>query len=282
MRTVLITGASSGIGAATVKALAVRGWNVCATMRNLDNRAALEQSLAQTGAAERVHISRLDIADAQSIGDGLTAILASCGNRLDAVVHNAAVAVGGAFEDLPRDDVRAVMETNFFGVLELTRRCLPLFRAQRQGRIVVVTSFMAFAGQPANSIYTASKWALEGWAESLAYEVEPFGIHVIMVEPGPYRTKIWKGSPRVNPPTSPYHAWTQSVFDGVDNQVAATFREPEGLAKVVARALEAPRPRLRYPADPIARLYHFLHGKIPSRLQQRATSLYLRLPRARV
>src|SRR3974390_3035032 len=242
MRPVLIPGASMGLGEATTKACAGRGWRVFATMRNLDKRAALERWSQETGLRERVEFEQLDVSDAQSIRNAVAAILARSENRLDAVFHNAGMAVGGAFEDVPAADNRAVMETNFFGVLELTRQCLPIFRAQRRGRIVIVTSFMAFSGQPANSIYCASKWALEGWADSLAYELEPLGIQVILVEPGLYRTQIWGGSPRVNPANSPYRAWTQRVFDAVDTQLAKAFRDPHEVANVIARALEAPRP----------------------------------------
>ena len=275
MRTVLITGASMGLGEATTKALAGRGWRVFATMRNLDKRAALERWSQETGLRERIEFEQLDVSDAQSIRNAVAAILARSENRLDAVVHNAAIAVGGAFEDVPAADNRAVMETNFFGVLELTRQCLPIFRAQRRGRIVIVTSFMAFSGQPANSIYCASKWALEGWADSLAYELEPLGIQVILVEPGLYRTQIWGGSPRVNPANSPYQAWTQRVFDAVDTQLAKAFRDPHEVANVIARALEAPRPRFRYPVGPVSRLICFLHGKLPARVLQRGNAWYL-------
>jgi NAD(P)-dependent dehydrogenase (short-subunit alcohol dehydrogenase family) len=96
----------------------------------------------------------------------VASILSQTKNTLDAVVHNAGIAVAGALEDLPESEIRRVMETNFFGVLELTRTLLPIFRAQRRGRIVLVSSQAAFAGQPANSIYCASKWALEGWADA--------------------------------------------------------------------------------------------------------------------
>ena len=106
-------------------------------------------------------------------------------------MHNAGIAVAGVLEDLPDAEIRRVMETNFFGVLALTRALLPTFRAQGHGRIVLVSSQAALAGQPGNSMYCASKWALEGWAESLAYEVDPFGIDVVVIEPGPYRTEIW-------------------------------------------------------------------------------------------
>jgi NAD(P)-dependent dehydrogenase (short-subunit alcohol dehydrogenase family) len=107
-------------------------------------------------------------------------MLSQTGNKLDAVVHNAGVAAAAALEDVPESELRRVMETNFFGVLELTRTLLPTFRAQRRGRIVIVSSEAAFMGQPTNSIYCASKWAVEGWAEAIAYELEPFGIDVVL------------------------------------------------------------------------------------------------------
>jgi short-subunit dehydrogenase len=99
------------------------------------------------------------------------------------------VAAAGALEDVPESQLRRVMETNFFGVLELTRALLPTFRAQGRGHIVIVSSEAAFMGQPTNSIYCASKWAVEGWAEAVAYELEPFGIDIILVETGPYRMR---------------------------------------------------------------------------------------------
>ena len=124
----------------------------------------------------------------------VASILSQTGNKLDAVVHNAGVAAVGALEDVPESELRRVMETNFFGVLELTRALLPTFRAQRRGRIVIVSSEAAFMGQPTNSIYCASKWAVEGWAEAVAYELEPFGIDIILVEPGP--TALRSGTAR--------------------------------------------------------------------------------------
>jgi NAD(P)-dependent dehydrogenase (short-subunit alcohol dehydrogenase family) len=154
-----------------------------------------------------VEIEQLDVASGASIGAATETILSRTGNRLDAVVHNAGVATAGALEDVPEAELRRVMDTNFFGVLALTRALLPTFRKQGRGRIVIVTSEAAFMGQPTNSIYCASKWALEGWAESIAYELEPFGIDVVLVEPGPYRTEIWKSTPRIQPPTSPYRTW---------------------------------------------------------------------------
>src|SRR5262245_32183938 len=177
MRSVLITGTSSGIGEATAVVLAKRGWRVFATMRNLNKRVLLDRALKE--AVVDAEIVQLDVANGASIQAAVDAILAQTGNKLDAVVHNAGVAAAGALEDVPEAELRRVMDTNFFGVLELTRALLPTFRKQRSGRIVIVTSEAAFMGQPTNSIYCASKWALEGWAESVAYELEPFGIDVL-------------------------------------------------------------------------------------------------------
>ena len=166
MRSVLITGTSSGIGQTTAIALAKRGWRVFATMRDLIKRSLLDQALRDAGVHDVAEVMQLDVASKASIQAATEAILSRTGNKLDAVVHNAGVAAAGAMEDVPEAQLRRVMETNFFGVVELTRALLPAFREQRSGRIVIVTSEAAFMGQPTNSIYCASKWALEGWAES--------------------------------------------------------------------------------------------------------------------
>jgi NAD(P)-dependent dehydrogenase (short-subunit alcohol dehydrogenase family) len=196
MQSALITGTSTGIGQATAVVLASRGWRVFATMRNLEKTGLLEQALKEAGLQNGVELEQLDVTSGASIQAAVESILARTGNKLDAVVHNAGVAAAGAFEDVPEPELRRVMETNFFGVLGLTRALLPTFRAQGNGRIILVSSEAAFMGQPTNSIYCASKWAIEGWAEAIAYELEPFGIEVILVEPGPYRTEIWKSTPR--------------------------------------------------------------------------------------
>jgi NAD(P)-dependent dehydrogenase (short-subunit alcohol dehydrogenase family) len=200
MPTVLITGTSTGFGRVTTELLAARGWRVFATMRDLARKDSLERALRDAGLSERVTFVQLDVTDPTSIEAAVATVLSETGNTLDAVVHNAGIAVAGVLEDLPDPDIRRVMETKIFGVLGLTRALLPIFRRQRRGRIVLLSSQAAFAGQPGNSMYCASKWALEGWAESLAYEVDPFGIDVVLIEPGPYRTEIWNSTKWVVPP----------------------------------------------------------------------------------
>jgi len=279
MKSVLITGTSTGIGQATAVVLASRGWRVFATMRNLEKTGSLDQALREAGVQSSVEIEQLDVTSEASIEATVESILARTGNTLDAVVHNAGVAAAGAFEDVPESELRRVIETNFFGVLGLTRELLPTFRAQANGQIVIVSSEAAFMGQPTNSIYCASKWAIEGWAESIAYELEPFGIEVTLIEPGPYRTEIWRSTPRIQPPGSPYHAWVQQVFRAGDAHAASMARDPNEVALVIAEALEVRRPRFRYPVGPFARLNHFLRGKVPSRFLRKATKLYLGLHR---
>jgi NAD(P)-dependent dehydrogenase (short-subunit alcohol dehydrogenase family) len=158
MPSVLITGTSSGFGLHTTLALARAGWQVVASMRNLDRAGPLKEALAtQEGAiGSNVCLVRLDVASRPAIEAAVPEVLAAAGGRLDAVVHNAGVAVGAAFEDLPVAEIDRVMNTNFFGVLDLTRALLPGFRKQRSGRIVIVSSNSAFAGEPTNSIYSPS------------------------------------------------------------------------------------------------------------------------------
>ena len=281
MRSVLITGTSTGIGQATAVVLASRGWRVFATMRNLEKRSLLEQALNEADVQNGVEIEQLDVTREVSIQSAVESIVARTGNKLDAVVQNAGVAAAGTLEDVPEAELRRVMETNFFGVLGLTRALLPTFRAQGKGRIAIVSSEAAFMGQPANAIYCASKWAIEGWAEATFYELEPFGIDIILIEPGPYRTEIWKTTPRIQPPGSPYRSWVQQVFRSGDAHAANLSRDPKEVALVIADALEARHPRFRYPVGPFARLNHLLRGKVPTRLVQKATKRYLSLPRTR-
>jgi len=281
MPTVLITGTSTGIGRVTTEVLVARGWRVFATMRDLVKKDSLEAALERSSLGGKVAILHLDLTDEKSIHAAVADVVARTGNKIDAVVHNAGIAVAGALEDIPQYEIRRVMETNFFGVLELTRALLPTFRAQRSGRIVIVSSQAGLVGQPANSIYCASKWALEGWAESMAYEVDAFGIDVILVEPGPYRTQIWRSTPRLAPEGSVYQPWLRQVFHGADLHETKMARDPIEVASTIANALETSRPRFRYPVGFFARLDHFLRGKIPTRLIRRGTTRYLGLPRTR-
>ncbi len=281
MRTVLITGTSSGFGLLATVELVRRGWRVFASMRNLERKGPLEAALEEANVRANVEIVPLDVTQPASVREAVGTVLHATGGRLDALVHNAGVAAGGAFEDLPDVDVRRVMETNFFGVLDLTRALLPAFRAQRSGRILILSSDAAFLGQPANSIYCASKWAIEGWAEAMTHELAPFSIEVVLIEPGPYVTEIWQSSPRIAPEGSAYRQWVQYVFRAGEAHLRSRGGDARVVAREIANILEARRPPFRTPVGRIAKIAHFLHGKVPGSAMRRITARYLGLNRIR-
>jgi NAD(P)-dependent dehydrogenase (short-subunit alcohol dehydrogenase family) len=283
VRKVLITGTSTGFGLITSIELAARGWHVFATMRDLERRSSLEHAIANAGVEAQVEILQLDVTDTSSMRETVHQILTRSDGRLDAVVHNAGIALGAAeFEDIPAQELRHVMETNFFGALELTRAVLPTFREQRHGRILVVSSSSALAGEPFNSAYCASKFAIEGWAESLAYEVAPFGVEVVIVEPGIYRTEIRNNSQCISPRSLAYAALLAQLEQAVAKLLERYTRSPEEVAVVIADALDSRRPRFRYTVGPDAHLTLFARGKIPSRLWREAVVRLLALNKVKV
>jgi len=278
-KSALITGCSSGFGLYTSVALAEHGWSVFASMRDLARRDGLDDAIYVAGVGHRVQVVPLDVTETESVDAAVSEVLEATGGTLDAVINNAGVSVGGAFEDTTPDEVRRVIETNLFGVLNVTRAVLPTMRKQRSGRVVNVTSVGAFFGSPVLSAYAASKWAVEGWAESLAFEVASFGIDVICIEPGSYRTGIWEASPRSVPETSAYRDFVSTVERFVDERIIPSARDPKEVAQTIVKALEARRPRFRYPVGPDALVQHAARGKVPNRAARSGLSRLIGLPR---
>jgi NAD(P)-dependent dehydrogenase (short-subunit alcohol dehydrogenase family) len=180
----LITGTSTGFGRQLAETLIGRGERVVATARNV----AGIKDLAER-APEQVLTTRLDVTDQASIQDAVDAALARFG-RIDVLVNNAGHGLIGALEELSDAQLRAVLETNVFGVAAVTRAVLPTMRAQRGGHIVQLSSVGGAVGNPGHAAYATSKFALEGMSEALAGEVAPLGIRVSIVEPGPFRTEF--------------------------------------------------------------------------------------------
>jgi NAD(P)-dependent dehydrogenase (short-subunit alcohol dehydrogenase family) len=174
--TVLITGCSSGFGEAATKLFASRGWNVIATMRNPDDGRALAD-------LKNVLVLRLDVQDGASIDKAITEGIGHFG-RIDAVVNNAGYGLISLFEPAPREAIREQFDVNVFGTMDVTRAILPHFRANRSGTIINMSSGSGVFGNPMGSIYCASKFAVEGFSESLAYELAGLGIKVKIIEPG--------------------------------------------------------------------------------------------------
>lgn len=255
--TILITGASAGIGKATVKYFSARGWNVAATMRSPEK----EQEL-QT--LPGVKLFRLDVTDTASIHKAISDTIQEFG-RLDVVVNNAGYGAVGIFEKATDDQIRRQFETNVFGVMNVIREVLPHFRKQRNGTIINISSMGGVITFPIYSLYHGTKWALEGFTESLAYELRPFNIRLKLVEPGSIRTE--------------FTARSQDLLkkDGLsdyDKYEAVTYRNtqdagenspgPEVIAKVIWKAANSSSFKLRYPASFQGRLLLRLRRSIPN------------------
>jgi len=178
-----ITGAGRGMGIDIARAALAAGHAVVATARNTDT------VTAALGTHENLVAAALDITDPSAAEAAVKATLDTF-DRIDVLVNNAGNLYAGFFEELSADDVRAQIETNLFGPMNVTRAVLPVMRAQRSGLIITITSTAAIVGQGFSSAYAASKFAAEGWIESLAPEVEPFGIRTMLVEPGYFRTEL--------------------------------------------------------------------------------------------
>jgi len=266
MRSVLMTGCSSGIGYHAAHAMAARGWHVLASCRKEEDCARLR--------AEGLDSFALDLTDTASIRQGLSQALDSTGGRLDALFNNGAFALPGAVEDLPTDGLRALFETNFFGWHELTRAVIPVMRAQGHGRIVQNSSVLGLAALKWRGAYVASKFALEGLTDVMRLELAGTGIHVSLIEPGPITSRIrensiphferwidWEISPRAE-------QYRDSLLARLYDKREPDFFElpPDAVTKRLIHALEARRPRARYPVTTPTYLLAALRRMLPTRL----------------
>ncbi|HET6345023.1 MAG TPA: SDR family oxidoreductase, partial [Myxococcota bacterium] len=188
-RVVLITGCSSGFGLLSAVRLARQGHRVFASMRDLERAAPLQAAARDAGVA--VDLLQLDVGDPASRQRAISDIRGAAG-RIDVLINNAGQALGGFFEDVDLDELRAQFEVNFFAVAALSRAVLPMMRAQGHGRIINISSVSGLVAQPSVSAYCASKFALEGLSEAMRHELLPYNIHVVLVEPGSYRTDIFQ------------------------------------------------------------------------------------------
>ncbi|NTT86723.1 SDR family NAD(P)-dependent oxidoreductase [Tabrizicola fusiformis] len=244
-RSVLITGCSSGIGLDAARGLKARGWRVFATCRQEADCVQLR--------AEGLESFPLDYADEASIAAAVDEVVARTGGTLDALYNNGAFACPGLVEDLPRGALRAIFETNLFGYHDLTRRIIPLMRAQGHGRIVNCSSVLGLVAAQWRGAYVATKFAMEGLTDVLRIEMCGTGIHIILIEPGPVTSSIReKAIPHfekwINWEASPRAADYRSLLDRLyTSRGPDRFELPASAvtAKLI-HALEAPRPRARY------------------------------------
>lgn len=242
----LITGTSSGFGMLTAITLAKQGYRVAATMRDLSRNTELARLAEQAGISDRLQVIRLDVTDADSVQEAVRTVLQDH-RRIDMLVNNAGFAIGGFIEEVSMDDWRRQMETNLFGLIAVTRAVLPVMREQKQGLIINLSSVSGLSGFPGYAPYAASKFAVEGFTESLRHEMSSFGVRVVLVEPGAYRTPIWsKGLGEIHRSDhSPYKDKLDAVLR-YSQHAGEIAPDPQEVADLIARIAQMRAPRLRY------------------------------------
>ncbi|NLE65127.1 MAG: SDR family oxidoreductase [Elusimicrobia bacterium] len=265
-KVILITGCSSGFGLIAAVRLASKGHRVYATMRDTSKKDLLLVEAAKRNASENIRILPLDVTRPDTIRAAVQEIMAES-NVIDVLINNAGFGMGGFFEDISAVDYRAQFDVNFFGVLNVTREVLPVMRPRRKGLIINISSMAAFSGTPCFSAYCASKWAIEGFSECLYMELRPFDIRVALVEPGPYRTRIFDENARYglrfNDPESPYYEQSQRLKAFVDRRLHNQLRDPGEVARVIEHLVESRFPSFRNIVGWRARLRVWLTRIIP-------------------
>ena len=243
----VVTGSSSGIGLAASLALAKNGYLTYATMRNLAKQDSIQS------VAEKEHLPvrtvQLDVTDENSVKNAIQSILSESG-RIDLLVNNAGYGMTGAFEDIGMDEIKSLYETNVFGVIRVTQAVLPIMRKQGSGRIINISSGAGRIGYPGGSAYVSSKFALEGLSESMAYEIEQFGIKTVLVEPGFIRTNFAENivtAKKAQDPNSPYsQTMVQMKSSSHRRRMIENAPDADLVASVIVEAATAKEPNLRY------------------------------------
>lgn len=261
-KTVLITGASSGIGAATAKYFWQKGWNVSATMRSEAMPLGLSPEKAKTWTqASRVICPYLDVTDSKTIASAISETLDRF-KQIDVLVNNAGYALMGSLEGTTSEQLERQFETNVFGLISTIKALLPIFRQQRGGTIINVASIGGRLAFPLTSCYHSTKWAVEGLSESLRYELERDRIRVKIIEPGGIKTNfihrgiVWATHPN-------YTDMVERVRDFME-KIDDSLPEPLGVAKTIYRAAEDRSGKLRY--SPYGEAFLILHKILPDRI----------------
>jgi len=263
-KSILITGCSSGIGYDAAHSLKTRGWRVFASCRAETDCARLR--------AEGLDSPQLDYDDPDSIGAALDQVLTATGGTLNAVFNNGAYGIPGAVEDVPRDALRAIFETNLFGPHDLTRRVLPVMRRQGHGRIINCSSVLGYTSYPWRGAYVATKFAMEGLTDAMRNELRGTPIKVILIEPGLITTKFgensgrnldrwidWQSSAQIDI----YREKLLAKRDGVNPHAHLEVPASHVTAKLI-HALESYRPRPRYKVTRLAHVADILRRVLPT------------------
>lgn len=263
---VLVTGASSGIGRAIASAFAAKGYEVFGTSRNPSGSAM----------TPGVELIELDVTDADSVARAVASVIQRAG-RIDVLVNNAGIGVIGAAEESSIAQAQQLFDTNFFGLVRLTRAVLPHLRRQGSGRIINIGSVLGFLPQPYSALYAASKYAVEGYSESLDHETREFGVRVSVVEPAFTRTSLDANMIAGDSPVDTYASRREGVRQLMGKAID-TGDDPAVVATAVLKAATSRRPKVRYPAGPLARRISLLKRLTPATVLDKGIRIQNKLP----
>jgi len=239
----IVTGSSSGIGLETSVALAKDGYHTYATMRDVSKSSNLKEIVEKDDLS--IEITELDVDKESSIDSAIKKIISDKG-RIDILVNNAGYGLFGCVEDITIQEVKEQFQTNFFSVVSLVQKVAPIMRKQGSGIIVNVSSVAGRIGFPGSPAYIASKFALEGLSESMRYELSPYGVKTVIIEPGAIRTNFMKNTKRATEkPESPYKELTDKVISGI-KMMAEMGTSPSEVAKTIIKAINDKEPLPRY------------------------------------
>jgi NAD(P)-dependent dehydrogenase (short-subunit alcohol dehydrogenase family) len=265
-QTVLITGGTDGLGKAAARLLAERGYRVFAAGRSAEKRADLDRLAAAK--ALPLEALELDVCDDDSVLRGVQAVLQKSGG-IDVLINNAGVGYMAVVEELRLDDLRQQFETNLFGVLRVTQAVLPHMRERRRGRILMMSSVAGLVSPPTYGAYSSSKHALEGLTNSLRMEMYPFGVEVVLIEPGYIVTNFQQTARQLAQPyleaakTSPYSKIYSGAWEGANKGRGSSKTTPEDCARVILEAIESSHPKARYPVTQLAKLVSIAKRFLP-------------------
>jgi NAD(P)-dependent dehydrogenase (short-subunit alcohol dehydrogenase family) len=265
---VFVTGASRGIGNAVATFLSGRGFSVVGTSRN-------PKKSKNASEKEGFPLIKMDVTQPRSVRGGVKEAVDILGG-IDVLVNNAGISHLGPFEEMPDDQGRAVMETNFFGIITVIKEAVPVMRQGGGGLIINVSSLAGMVGVPFQSYYCASKYALEGFSESIRMELGPQGIRVVLVQPGDIKTEIAQHHLICDSGSALYGEAYRTVCEVVRGNVAHAC-PPEEVARVVYRVIKGSHPKMRYPAGSGASFTALLLRMVPQRIREFVLKRYYRL-----
>ncbi len=274
---VVITGSSSGFGLLATVELAKAGFRVVASMRDLGRRAKLDEAALAAGVADKIDVRRLDVTEYSAIPGFVEGVMRDYG-RIDVLVNNAGFAVAGFAEDIKLEELRMQFETNFFGAVALTQAVLPVMRRQRSGHIIMISSIGGLQGTVSISSYSASKFALEGWTESLRLEVNALGIKVVLVEPGSFQTDIWtRGAVMGEKATTEASPNYQRSLKMRERVGAIPKRDPMEVARKIVEIAQDANPKLRYLVGSDAKIQLTLKRILPWKWYEKVIANFLKI-----